>query len=154
MTDSYSVQQILGNRIAQTPPVGDASNRVATTNFVAQGVVINPTGNSTNQGLAITQTGPTTGTQTTQLNFNQIFVTSDQSNNTSGQGACALEIFYQFGGAHAAGAKQCIFAWANLNEQPSNVNPFYSSGNFLCQASVTAGGTDTDSGALGSCEGL
>lgn len=34
MTDAYSVKQILDNRIAQTPPDGDASHRVATTQFV------------------------------------------------------------------------------------------------------------------------
>src|SRR5215467_7040773 len=41
MTDAYSVGQLLGNRIAQTPPPGDASNRVATTQFVSA-LPINP----------------------------------------------------------------------------------------------------------------
>lgn len=38
MTDAYSVGQILGNRIAQTPPSGDNSQRVSTTAFVATAI--------------------------------------------------------------------------------------------------------------------
>ena len=176
-----ALQNFNGGATAPTRSLGDNTTNVATTAFVeafpgtastwtalqtfsagitanGTGLSINPTAASIVQGLNTAQTGPTVGSQAGSINFNQIYVNHDQSAITGGGGnnANALQIFYQFGGANAQGAKQGLYVSTNLETQTSasSNNRSYTAASFLSTASANDGGTNTSSGALGSVTGF
>ncbi len=91
-------------------------------------VATTPTGTS-DMGIKTNQTGPTTGTQTTETDFNQFNVNSDAIDLTAGGVTInGLELNYNFGGANLAGARsgeQINMTLAGTSTQSGDANPFY-----------------------------
>ena len=143
MTDAYSVGQLLGNRIAQTPPPGDASNRVITSNFIAQGGLnISPPAGTT-QGFNITQNVTGTPTLTGNLALNGITVTD--SANAGGNFGIGFFVNYNYGGASAQGGREAIQGTVSLVSatSTSNTNRNYVGVQGVGESIVNDNGTGT-----------
>lgn len=118
-------------------------------------VTITPAAASITKGLDITQSGPTSGSQGTGFNFNEILVNGDAA-NVSGN-VNAFQAGIGFGGANAQGQRVAVRGLGVLNSATSASNPAGNayvgvSGEF--QFGDDDGGSDLTTGAKGTGIGI
>ncbi len=108
---------------------GSASFTWNGTQATATGFVATTPSGTADMGIKTNQNGPTTGTQTTETDFNQININSDAlALTTSGTTINGFELNYNFGGANLAGARsgeQINMTLSGTGTQTGDANPFY-----------------------------
>lgn len=145
MTDAYSVRQILDNRIAQTPPLADSSKRIPTTEWVSQGLTIQPT--STVMSRVVSFAGSAIG------KVANLILTSNE--NLAIDQEYDLAVLHSFGGTNIVGGRITILGWVELTAatSTSNVNKNYIGVVGIGEADSGDGGTNLGAGAAGAIFG-
>lgn len=117
------------------------------------GFVINPTSGTTNQGINITQSGPSSGTTTSEVDYNTITINNDGANVVA-NGVAGLKVNLNTGGANALGHRYGILSIANLAYPSSTTSADMIGSSGWAISNMTNGGTNTGAGAAGTLYGM